>query len=86
MKKPFSHTDLSDVRCSHNKCAMVNGHEGVSGRRIKKNVLARQQKAGTRLLCYPCSVYLKTGKTLRQQKESRGKKVVDNTQTMHAGA
>jgi len=39
MKKPFTHTELGDVRC---KC----------GRFLKKNVLSRQPNA---TLCYKCS-------------------------------
>ncbi len=85
MKKPFKHTDLSEVRCSYNKCAMVNGREGVTGKRLKKNVVARMVE-GARPLCYPCSIYIKTGRTLRHQKEARGKRVADDTQTMNAGA
>lgn len=85
MKKLFGHTELSDVRCSNSKCAMVNGHEGTMGRRLKKNVVERM--GGGAKVCYPCSIWLKTGMTLSQQKRARGKKVEeDGTKTMRAGA
>ena len=54
MKKPFKHTELSDVQCSNPKCAEVNGKEGVTRRRIKKNVVSRAGHTSG-LECYPCS-------------------------------
>lgn len=86
MKKPFRHTEVdTDIRCSNPKCATVNGIEGVVKKPIKKNVIIRSPEQQTKFLCYDCKQYKKTGLTRKQRKE-RGRKVVDNTETMHAGA
>ncbi len=88
MRKPFNHTELSGTMCEHDNCAMVNGREGNVRRRIKKNVISRVPLDSTkRVLCYPCSQYMKTGMTLREQRIARGGRVEeDNTSTMQAGA
>ena len=83
MKKPFRHTELSNVECIHDKCAMVHGRQGVVKQKIKKNVIARAVE-GSRPTCHACRRYIRTGMTLRQQKIARGKIVEDNTKTMHA--
>ncbi len=84
MKKPFNHTDLSTVMCAHEKCAMVHGREGTVRRLIKKNVIARMGGNIRSVHCYPCAQYIKTGRTLRQQKVARGKMVEDNTKAVGA--
>jgi hypothetical protein len=78
MRKPFKHTELSDVRCAHEKCAMVNGKEGVIRRLIKKNVVERFGGTKTKLYCYPCSVFLKNGMTSKEHKVSRRRKKVNH--------
>jgi hypothetical protein len=75
MTKPFKHTDRDpEVLCANDKCAMVNGIEGVTRQPIKRNVIARAREGQTRFECYYCSNWRKTGRTRKQELEYRAKK------------
>lgn len=82
MRKPYKYTELSDVRCSHDKCAMVNGKEGVVHRLIKKNVVDRLRGTRNKLYCYPCSIFLKNGMTAKKHKDSRKARKVNRQEQL----
>jgi len=80
MRKLFSFDKRSTtVFCSHSKCAMVRGAEGVSRAPIKENVVARHAE-GKPHVCYDCAIYLKTGKTRHQRKEAKAHRKASRAQ------
>lgn len=84
MKKPFTHNDRgSGVFCANPKCAEVRGIQGVVRQQIKQNVVARHPE-GTKLFCYDCALWRKTGLTRSQRKRLEEKKA--KAKTMTAGA
>jgi hypothetical protein len=76
--KPHKQYVMSNVECAHAQCGWVNGRDKGSPvkRLIKQNVVDRM---GTErpLECYPCQVFHKTGKRVRNKEEVK---------TMKAGA
>ena len=85
MKKGYKHTELSNVECANDKCAMVNGREGVARNLIKQRLV---DKATTDrpLYCYTCSVWKKTGMTRSEQRRARGLRVKDKEELKRAEA
>ena len=77
-KKPFTERN-SEVLCANDRCAMVNGREGVVRMPIKQNVIDRAPEGQSVFYCYYCSIWEKTGLTrkqvLAQRAKRRGKKV-----------
>lgn len=80
MRKPFSFDKRSTiVFCSHSKCAIVRGAEGVSRAPIKENVVARHAE-GKPHVCYDCAIFLKTGKNRHQRKEAEVRRKANRAQ------
>jgi hypothetical protein len=76
---------MSNVQCRNDKCALVNGRQGVTRNFIKQTVIDRVGPDKP-VDCYPCSVWRKTGMTLSEQKRAKGLRVKNKAELQRAEA
>ncbi|MBW2646246.1 MAG: hypothetical protein JRE23_08725 [Deltaproteobacteria bacterium] len=84
MEKSHRHDELSNVECANNKCARVNGREGVARVFIKQNVVKRAGENHGPLYCYSCAMWRKTGMTRAEAKRAKGLRVKNKDELVRA--
>ena len=77
-KKPFTQRN-PDVLCSSDRCAEVNGREGVTRQPIKQNVIDRAPEGTDKFLCYYCELNAKNpNNPIRTKKEVKALRAKSN--------